>query len=230
LATFYKCAQFIFENPLKTNYFFAKIQHFLSISDQSIRVPSNIPQMNARDEDDISEGSQESHDDFSFYDDEEVILPTIDDPQWRPISRHATPGWLEGHKSVPGPKNHTLTAKDRPIDFYHLIFPISLFENLKDWTNTRAKRIDNKAREKAKMKKWFAMQLNEMKAFVGILYVMGILQKPSLKSYWEGNSDLFSVDGISAIFSRTRFVDIYSNLCLRPPSTKPSSPQDRIYR
>jgi len=80
------------------------------------------------------------------------------------------------------------------------------------------------------MKKWFPLEINEMKAFVGILYVMGIIKKPNLKSYWEADSSLFSIDGISALFSRTRFIDIYTNLCLRPTSAAPSSPKDRIFK
>ena len=58
----------------------------------------------------------------------------------------------------------------------------------------------------------------------------GNSKKPNLKSYCEANPTLFSIDGITALFSRTRFIDIYTNLCLRSPSEKPPSTKDRIFK
>jgi len=59
---------------------------------------------------------------------------------------------------------------------------------------------------------------------------MGIVKKPNVKSYWEKDSNLFSSIGICELFSRQRFCDIYSNLCLRNPLDKPAYEKDLLYK
>jgi len=57
----------------------------------------------------------------------------------------------------------------------------------------------------------------EIQGFFGSLITMDIVRLQSIKDYWKGGSILFSLFGISDLFSRTRFLDIYSNLCFRHP-------------
>ena len=69
-----------------------------------------------------------------------------------------------------------------------------------------------------------------MKAFVGCLYVMGITKLPSINAYWEKDSTLFCFQGISVLFSRTRFSDIYTSLCLRDPILESPNTNDYLFK
>ena len=154
------------------------------------------------------------------YDEEE----TYEDPNligkfdWKAITRNSSQKWLKDYKIKSGPQNLNLRWDSPPISFFQLLFPEELVENLRLWTNTKAMmQIDNRQRKKNKMKKWFPMKAEdeEMSAFIGCLVAMGIAKLPSIKYYWSGNSRLFSICGIQDLFSRTRFMDIYTNLTLR---------------
>lgn len=131
-------------------------------------------------EEQISDNSDYSDEDFlSYDDDEEKEFPTIQDPNWQEVKTTHNPSWLPKYNVNSGPCNHLLTEASAPLQFFQLIFSDSLFEDIMNWTSSKAaKSIDNKAREKNKMKKWFKLDIKEMKAFVGILYVMGIVKMP----------------------------------------------------
>jgi len=112
--------------------------------------------MNFDQEENISEGSQDSHDDFIEYcDNEENEFLPMDPPDWREVKRVQTPNWLKEYRSDYGPKNTQLDSTCSPIQFFHLFFSLSLFEDITKWTNSRAsKKINNRERAKNKMKKW----------------------------------------------------------------------------
>lgn len=183
-----------------------------------------------------SEGSNASDDDFDYYQEEDEVpdLETFErapEPAWKEAKRMQGPSWLRAYKLKPGPRNHNLSSDSAPLDFFSLILTPETIEDLRTWTNKRgSSRIDNRKRRLSHMKKWHSMDVSEMKAFVGCLIVMGIVRQPGIHCYWEKDSSLFSCTGITDIFSRQRFIDIYSNLCLRDPSSNPISTSDRLYK
>jgi len=57
-------------------------------------------------------------------------------------------------------------------------------------------------------RKWKNVTVQQMKAFVGILIMMGILQLPQLEMYWEQDDDILCTPGISALIGRVKFEQI----------------------
>ena len=63
-----------------------------------------------------------------------------------------------------------------------------------------------------------AVFVNEMKAFIGILIIMGINPAASLKDYWSEKYSCLRNAYISAIMSRSRFEKILCFLHLADPN------------
>ena len=55
---------------------------------------------------------------------------------------------------------------------------------------------------------WHDVTVEDMKAFVGLLIIMGILQLPRLEMYWQTESSLFQTSGIFAVMSQIQFEQI----------------------
>ena len=53
-----------------------------------------------------------------------------------------------------------------------------------------------------------------MKAFVGLLIIMGILQLPRLEMYWQTDSNLLQTPGVSSVMSQIQFEQIWRFLHL----------------
>ena len=58
---------------------------------------------------------------------------------------------------------------------------------------------------------WRPVTIDEMKAFVGVILNMGIIQLPDLKDYWSKNT-VTSLPFFSSVFPRNRFFQIYCAL------------------
>ena len=65
---------------------------------------------------------------------------------------------------------------------------------------------------------WEDVTVAEMKAFVGLLILMGILRLPRLEMYWQVKHPLIATEGISSIMSRNRFEQIFRFLHLADSS------------
>jgi len=93
-----------------------------------------------------------------------------------------------------GPVNCELTSNSSPYQFFSLIFTNDLIENIKNWTNQRAKeKIDNFVRRKQEKSLWNDITSDEMRSFIRCILTMGILKLPSLQMYWDTKSKLFSI-------------------------------------
>ena len=55
---------------------------------------------------------------------------------------------------------------------------------------------------------WFDVTCQEMKAYVGMLIMMGILQLPHLDMYWQVDDEILGNPGISQLMSQIRFQQI----------------------
>jgi len=62
--------------------------------------------------------------------------------------------------------------------------------------------------------KWKNVTVQQMKAFVGILIMMKILQLPQLEMHWEQNDDILCTPGISALIGHVKFEQILKFLHL----------------
>ena len=61
---------------------------------------------------------------------------------------------------------------------------------------------------------WVDVTVEDMKAFVGLLIIMGILRLPRLEMYWQTESRLLQTPGISSVMSRIQFEQIWKFLHL----------------
>jgi len=67
---------------------------------------------------------------------------------------------------------------------------------------------------KPKARNWYDVTVDEMRAFVGMLILMGICRMPRLDLYWQIMVPLIRTSGISDIMSRVRFQQIFRFLHL----------------
>ena len=72
-----------------------------------------------------------------------------------------------------------------------------------------------------------------MKAFIGLLIIMGIVKLPRLTMHWQQSYRFISVGGISDVMSRTRFQQIFPFLHLADSSQQISRGEpghDKLYK
>ena len=115
------------------------------------------------------------------------------------------------------------TPIEENINFFlSLCFPHSVFETLTKWTNTRmwCYFISESDEDSLQNTKLF-IEVNEMKKFFGLIFLMAINKKPEINQYWSQNQiykqDIFasreslSRDRFKHILKFLRFAD-YDNL------------------
>ena len=81
--------------------------------------------------------------------------------------------------------------------------------------------------------RWTDITTEEMKAFIGITILIGIIQLPRLDMYWQTTNPLITTSGVSSIMSRIRFQQIFHYLHLADnahqiPADQPG--HDKLYK
>ena len=87
------------------------------------------------------------------------------------------------------------------------IFDDSLFQHIVDQTNLYISQMSSRSARYG----WYDTTVTEMKAFVGILLLMGIHQLPSIADYWSTHKYL-GVPTISAVFPANRFNHLLASI------------------
>ena len=111
----------------------------------------------------------------------------------------------------PGPSmpiDGTMTAKD----FFSRFFSDDVWELITTETNRHAARLRQQSQH-ISPRHWHDTTVGEIKAFIGILILMGICRLPRLRLYWTTQYPYIS-PGICEIMSLTRFEQIYRFLHL----------------
>ncbi|KAK1343329.1 hypothetical protein QTO34_016108 [Cnephaeus nilssonii] len=74
-----------------------------------------------------------------------------------------------------------------PIDFFQLFFTETLIKNIMDETNeyARHKISQKELSQRSTWNNWKDVTIEEMKAFLGVILNMGVLNHPNLQSYWS---------------------------------------------
>ena len=144
--------------------------------------------------------SEESEVDNEIESDEDIPLAQIA-PLLRPIKFEwdkttQLPGNFEYLQQFP---NRPYPQKS-PIEYYFEFFSNEHIENITEQTRLYAVQYQ---------KTNLHISENEIKQFLNILMLMGIVQMPELKMYWADGSRFSE---IADIFPRHRFYDILSNL------------------
>ena len=56
---------------------------------------------------------------------------------------------------------------------------------------------------------WNDVYVEEMKAFIGMLILLGIIKLPRLEMFWQNSDEYIGTPGIANIMSRNRFEQIF---------------------
>ena len=109
--------------------------------------------------------------------------------------------------SEPVGPTQILLASTTAIKFFMQIFDDSLFQHIVDQTNLYISQMPSRSARYG----WYDTTVTEMKAFVGILLLMGIHQLPSIADYWSTHKYL-GVPTISAVFPANRFNHLLASI------------------
>ena len=95
--------------------------------------------------------------------------------------------------------------------FTDLCLPDSLFQDLVDWTNTRARLYlaETEMTSKSRCKSWTDVTLDGMKKTFACILLMGIVKKQTIASYWSTAELLYTNFFFDErCLSRDRFINI----------------------
>nr|XP_033331114.1 piggyBac transposable element-derived protein 4-like [Megalopta genalis] len=98
-----------------------------------------------------------------------------------------------------------------PFEIYELFVTDSIILLMVQQTNKYAIQIGTDNKTKKHQSSWTPVSIGEMKAFLGILLIMGVVQMPDIRLYWAENS-IYGNDRIKRIMKRDRFLSILKHL------------------
>lgn len=129
------------------------------------------------------------------------------------------------------PRNRTgaqniQTPDKEPVDFFELFLTHDVLQFIIDCTDAYA---NKQIRENPNSNRsaWSCPTMPEMKAFLGLTFLMGIIVKPDVKSYWT--ADCLEVPYFAKVLSRDRFQQIMRYLCFRDPNVHVPAVGERDY-
>ena len=120
----------------------------------------------------------------------------------------------------PSPLGPTVTIPDTPLDVFRLFFSPELIEEVMEQTNRYAREVMGPER----YAEWTEVTTQELEAFMGFNFLMGLNPKPSIPDYWSRNPT-YHYAPIADCISRDRYRDIsrylhfVDNSTLSPPNT-----------
>ena len=150
-------------------------------------------------------------------------------------TKHASPVHVPEFRPPFGPRNRPVD--DSLVAFFKLFFTEEIIDTIVAETNRYAHQQNaNRARKDGS---WFAEHGNatdltpeELKAFLGILILMGIIKLPSLKSRWNEDEPYFYQPNIAKVMTRDRFLAImrYIHLANNEDMPPREDPEFRLFR
>ncbi|KAJ1128949.1 hypothetical protein NDU88_007321 [Pleurodeles waltl] len=127
---------------------------------------------------------------------EDTDVPIVQQPGTErfPIGRPDT--WVAPNMNQPQlhaficlPGFRVNTESFLPVNFFELFMDNVFLEEIVEQTNLYADQFvrDNAARlrPQSRATQWIPTNLDEMKKFLGLTFLMGLIRKPSLASYWS---------------------------------------------
>jgi len=120
--------------------------------------------------------------------------------------------------SIPGLKCE-FPEEPTPLDMFNVLFDNEMWELLCTETNRYAKNVLDTSLAKGTLKphsrigKWTEVTVDEMKVFVALVILMGIIKKNCLEDYWS-TDETISTSFFGKMMSKDRFLLILSNLHL----------------
>ena len=103
-----------------------------------------------------------------------------EDGFWDDTGVHNSP--IPQFREETGP-THNLTAESSALDYFHLICPPTFFEKIAEETNRYAVQKNGESPDE----NWQDTTPEEIRAYIGVLIMMGVNQLPELSMYWSEN-------------------------------------------
>ena len=114
-------------------------------------------------------------------------------------------------------------------DLFSRFFTDKVWDLLVNETNWYA---HNNFSSKPNPRAYTDVNVDEMKAFIGMLILMGILRLPRLEMYWSTSNEYIATAGISKIMSKTRFEQIlcFLHLANNTDQEPPTGTPDKLFK
>ena len=97
-----------------------------------------------------------------------------------------------------------------PMFFFYLLCPQQFFTDMVFYTNQYAETVINSSRplrRRSRLDDWNPVDVPEMKKFVGVLLMMGVVRLPSYQKYWS-TDPFYNNKFASSAMTRDRFLSI----------------------
>ena len=112
----------------------------------------------------------------------------MDEPGWRD-ERSWEPKDIP-FTGVPGPRSKAAALQsDNTVDFVELFLSDDLLQHIVDQTNLYADQriaaLAEMTQPYSRLNAWRALTLVELKNFLGLMFLTGLVRKPTLESYWS---------------------------------------------
>nr|XP_039258488.1 piggyBac transposable element-derived protein 4-like [Styela clava] len=120
--------------------------------------------------------------------------------------------------------------KTTSLNIFSQFFTENVISLLCDMTNLNAER---KLEAAGVTEEWKPTNHNEMKAFLGLTIIMGLIKMPQLTMYWQKKNWIFDWHAPNKIMSRDRFKKLWKYLHFCDESSAPSAEdpsRDRLYK
>jgi hypothetical protein len=109
-----------------------------------------------------------------------------------------------------------------PLDYTKLFVNDEIIQTLVEQSNVYAeRRIEGvNLKLETRLRNWYPVTLDEMKVFLSLVLVMGLVQKDDIEKYWS-NSDIDETPYFSKNMSRNCFQSILSNFHITDNELQP---------
>ena len=133
--------------------------------------------------------------------------------------------WTKSTKYIPA-QEECKRDGEVLIDIPPLDNPLKVFEKLLNFDKFLQYLKLESDRYATQNGRTFKVSLDELRAFIGINFVMGYHKLATLRSYWETSSSL-SVSFVANVMTRERFKEMLSNLYFSNDDALPNDHTDR---
>jgi len=125
-------------------------------------------------------------------------------------------GWQPMHSTYVAPSDiafiaspgmsFTLPPDAKPIDFFSQFLTEDIVKCMVTETNRYAEQFleTNELKPQSRMRRWSPTDVTEMKHFVAILFIMGLVKKPAIEDYWTTVWPI-ATPCVNSIMPRDRF-------------------------
>ena len=152
--------------------------------------------------------------------DPSALLP-VDETQWVKAEPNS---YCYQYTQTPGPTQQ-FTDRTTALEFFTKYFTDDVWNLLVTKTNRYAHaNVSSGPHSRA----WNDVTIDEMKAFIGMLILFGIIKLPRLEMFWQNTNEYIGTPGIAGIMSRNRFEQIFRFLHLADNACDPGN--DKLYK